>query len=113
MSDASGPVVYCRCEEINEDEVRKAWEAGYRTPEEIKRLLRMGMGPCQGRTCTPLLLGLLARLAACPVAAIAPPLGRPPLKPTPLRMFAALGQAPAPTPDGGGGEGVTRREAHG
>jgi bacterioferritin-associated ferredoxin len=92
MSDpgGKGPVVYCRCEEIDEEEIRNAWDAGYRTPEELKRLLRIGMGPCQGRTCTPLLLGLLARLSGRPVAEVAPPFGRPPLKPTPLRMFADL-----------------------
>lgn len=107
MSDpgARGPVVYCRCEEIDEEEIKRAWDAGYRTPEELKRLLRIGMGPCQGRTCTPLLLGLLARLAGRPVADIAPPIGRPPLKPTPLRMFTELERGDAGYGTGSGTQG--------
>lgn len=104
MSTPEAPVVVCRCEEIEEEDIVTAWKAGYRTPEELKRLLRLGMGPCQGRTCTPVLLGLLARLSGRPVSEIAPPLGRPPLKPMPLRMFCDLERRPAGgTGEGGGG----------
>ncbi len=101
---AAAPTVICRCEELTELDILRAWEAGYRTPEEIKRLLRLGMGPCQGRTCTPLLLSLIGRLASRPVAEIVPPQGRPPLKPTPLEMFARLEEAtvkPTVTTPGG------------
>ncbi|MDP2871057.1 MAG: (2Fe-2S)-binding protein [Bacillota bacterium] len=90
-----GPVVVCRCEEITEDDIVAAYEAGYRTPEEIKRKLRCGMGPCQGRTCMPVVLSILSRLSGRPVGDMAPPTGRPPLKPTPLASFAALKYGPA------------------
>jgi NAD(P)H-nitrite reductase large subunit len=83
-------VIICRCEEIDREAIVEAYEAGYRSVEEIKRKLRCGMGPCQGRTCTSLILGLLAELSGRAVAEIAPPVRRPPLKPVALGLFAAL-----------------------
>ena len=53
--------IVCRCEDITKEEILEAIDGGYQTLEEIKRVLRCGMGPCQGRTCTPLIAGLLAR----------------------------------------------------
>jgi len=85
--------VLCRCEEITEAEIAEAYAAGYRTVDELKRKLRCGMGPCQGRTCMPLILTQLARLSGRPLAEIAPQITRPPLKPTPLGLFRALERA--------------------
>jgi len=93
-------VTICRCEEITEADVLAAYQAGYHTVDEIKRKLRLGMGPCGGRTCMPLLLSLLARLSGRPIADIAPPVVRPPLKPMPLGMFEPL--LPAEGKEGGG-----------
>jgi bacterioferritin-associated ferredoxin len=97
-----GPVVICRCEEITEAEIVAAFEAGYRSPDELKRKLRCGMGPCQGRTCGPLILSLLSQLTGRPVEEIAPLTTRPPLRATPLGMFARLAV------DAGEGEGAAR-----
>ncbi|HPU95761.1 MAG TPA: (2Fe-2S)-binding protein, partial [Bacillota bacterium] len=41
-------VYICRCEEVTLDEVREWISRGYDTPEELKRVTRIGMGPCQG-----------------------------------------------------------------
>ncbi|RLG86368.1 MAG: (2Fe-2S)-binding protein, partial [Thermoprotei archaeon] len=49
------PIIICRCEDITLDDVEKAIENGYTDLESLKRVLRIGMGPCQGRTCIPLL----------------------------------------------------------
>lgn len=87
-----GPVIICRCEDIDEQAIIDAYNAGYRTVEEIKHKLRCGMGPCQGRTCTPLILALLSRLSSKPVAEIALSTQRPPLKPVPLAAFRGLGR---------------------
>lgn len=87
---ASNDIVICRCEEITEAEIAAAYAEGYRTVDELKRKLRCGMGPCQGRTCTQLILAQLARLSGKPIAEIAPPITRPPLKATPLEAFMAL-----------------------
>jgi NAD(P)H-nitrite reductase large subunit len=89
--DGTPPVVtICRCEEVTEAEILAAYEQGYHHVDEIKRKLRIGMGPCGGRTCMPLLLGILSRKSGKPVGEIAPPVARPPLKPMPLAWYAEL-----------------------
>jgi hypothetical protein len=44
-------VILCRCEEVTLDDLRQAHEAGFATPELLKRATRIMMGPCQGRMC--------------------------------------------------------------
>ncbi|GAB6181043.1 (2Fe-2S)-binding protein [Desulfotomaculum defluvii] len=53
--------IICRCEDITIDEVRAYIEKGITDLEQLKRLLRVGMGPCQGRTCTPLIVNEIAK----------------------------------------------------
>jgi bacterioferritin-associated ferredoxin len=49
------PVILCRCEDITQAQVRAMLEQGYTTFEDLKRQLRVGMGPCQGQTCGELI----------------------------------------------------------
>lgn len=42
-------LIVCRCEEITKGEIRRAVHDGFRSLTEIKRVLRNGMGLCQGR----------------------------------------------------------------
>jgi len=51
----------CRCEEITEADIEKAIEQGFTDFEELRRYLRLGMGPCGGRTCRLNALSILAR----------------------------------------------------
>lgn len=44
-------VMLCRCEDVSLEDVHRVLEAGYTTFEDLKRLLRVGMGPCQANTC--------------------------------------------------------------
>jgi bacterioferritin-associated ferredoxin len=80
--------IVCRCEDITKEDILEAIEQGYTTLEEIKRVLRCGMGPCQGRTCTPLILRLLAQKTGKSVAELSIPTTRPPLQPLPIALFA-------------------------
>lgn len=80
--------IVCRCEDITEEDILKAIDTGYDTLEEIKRVLRCGMGPCQGRTCVPLITRLIAQKTGKSVAEINPPTARPPLQPVPISLFA-------------------------
>ena len=48
--------VICRCEEIEIEEIRKWFDAGYTNFEELKRIFRVGMGPCLGRGCRDIIL---------------------------------------------------------
>jgi NAD(P)H-nitrite reductase large subunit len=43
--------IICRCEDITKADIIKILNDGVTDFEEIKRLLRIGMGPCQGNTC--------------------------------------------------------------
>lgn len=66
-------------------EVVRAIRDGYDTLEELKRYLRVGMGPCQGRTCLPLLARILSRETGRPLAEVMGEISvRPPLIPIPL-----------------------------
>ena len=44
-------IIVCRCEDITLQQIHDLLDQGYTTFEEMKRLLRVGMGPCQGNTC--------------------------------------------------------------
>ena len=70
--------IICRCEDITLEEIRKAIADGYTDFEELKRYLRVGMGPCGGRTCIPLVRRELARFHGKPLCEIAVPTERPP-----------------------------------
>ncbi len=81
-------VIVCRCEEVTAGEVRAAIRAGARTIAAIKKRTRAGMGLCGGRTCARLLARLLAEETGLPVAEIAPPPSRPPVRPVPVAALA-------------------------
>ena len=80
--------VICRCEEIEIDEIRKWIAAGYTEFDELKRMLRVGMGPCQGRGCRDIMLRELAKATGRNVADIAPGTIRPPVKPIKISLLA-------------------------
>ncbi len=52
----------CRCEEVTLGEIRELIRKGYQTVDEIKRISRCGMGPCQGRTCQQLIMEEIAKM---------------------------------------------------
>ncbi len=82
--------VVCRCEEVTAGAVRQAVAAGAQGPNQAKAFLRCGMGPCQGRLCGPTVSRLIAEARGVPVAEVGHFRLRPPVKPVPLRSFAAL-----------------------
>jgi NAD(P)H-nitrite reductase large subunit len=49
-------VIVCRCEDLTLSEIVEAIEAGYDSWDKLKRQLRVGMGPCGGKTCRMLVL---------------------------------------------------------
>lgn len=76
--------IVCRCEDISEDEIIRAIDEGYTDFEELRKLLRIGMGPCQGRTCIPLVLRILAKRTGRKVEDLGKPSFRPPVIPLTL-----------------------------
>ena len=87
MSDKE-KIVVCRCEEITLDEIRAWIDKGYRSFDELKRILRVGMGPCQGRGCKDIILRELSRATGKPIEALHPGTVRPPVKPIKLGLCA-------------------------
>ena len=81
-------VCICRCEEITLGEIRQVLEDGYTDFNEIKRKLRVGMGPCQGRTCRPLILKEISRVTGKSMEEIELTSFRPPTKPIKISTIA-------------------------
>lgn len=44
-------IIICRCEDVSLQDIHDLMDEGYTSFEEIKRILRIGMGPCQSNTC--------------------------------------------------------------
>ncbi|WP_029166194.1 (2Fe-2S)-binding protein [Aminiphilus circumscriptus] len=84
-------VIVCRCEEVTMEEIREWIGKGYDTFDELKRVLRVGMGPCQGRGCREIILREIAKITGTPYAEIPPGTIRPPAKPVKLALLAEGG----------------------
>ena len=87
MENQSDNTIICRCEDVTLTEIRQAIADGYCTIDDIKRVTRAGMGPCQGRTCRSLIAIELSRHFKIPMEEIIMPTFRPPLKPVKLGSF--------------------------
>ena len=71
--------IVCRCYDITEEEIIKiVKEKNIRSLEELKRYLNVGMGECQGRTCIPIIISILARITGESPDNLEVPKSRPP-----------------------------------
>ena len=80
--------IVCRCEDISEEDVIQAIDAGYTDIEELRKKLRIGMGPCQGRVCIQLVARILERKTGKKISKIPLPTVRPPIVPVSLGTLA-------------------------
>ena len=80
--------IVCRCEDLTEDDVIKAIKEGYTDIEELRRKLRIGMGPCQGRVCIPIVRKILQKYTGKVAGKIPNPRSRPPTVPVSLGTLA-------------------------
>ncbi|MFZ4380730.1 MAG: FAD-dependent oxidoreductase [Sandarakinorhabdus sp.] len=88
IAEVSDDTMICRCEEVCFGAARASLADGQTQAGSVKRATRIGMGPCQGRYCRPLLEALIS--AQCGTApdefsGFAP---RPPVKPVLIRDLA-------------------------
>jgi NADPH-dependent 2,4-dienoyl-CoA reductase/sulfur reductase-like enzyme len=81
-------VVACRCEEVTVAQIRRAARLGAQGPNQAKAFTRCGMGPCQGRTCGPIVSAVMADTLQKPIAAIGTYRPRAPYKPITLGALA-------------------------
>lgn len=54
-------IIICRFEDITLLDIHRCFEMGFTTVEDIKRLTRVGMGPCQGRDCIHLVIDEISK----------------------------------------------------
>jgi NAD(P)H-nitrite reductase large subunit len=53
--------IVCRCHDVTESDIENAIDSGYDDIETLKRITGITTGHCQGKTCLPIVLGILAR----------------------------------------------------
>ena len=85
----SRKAVVCRCEDITEEDVLKAIDEGYTDIEELRKKLRIGMGPCQGRVCIQLVKKILEKKTGKKIPDELLPTSRPPIIPVSLGTIAS------------------------
>lgn len=83
-------VIACRCEEVTAGEIRRTAALGCEGPNQMKALLRCGMGPCQGRLCGLTVTELIADARGLAPDAVGYFRLRPPVKPVLLAEIAAM-----------------------
>jgi len=88
MATKDSEIMMCRCEDITRERILACISDGYETLDEIKRVTRAGMGPCQGRTCRNLIATELSRAYGVPMEEVLMTTFRPPVKPISLGALA-------------------------
>lgn len=79
--------IVCRCEEITRSEIEKAIEKGFTDFEELRRYLRISMGPCGGRVCRLQTLSIISMKTGIPISELDPGRFRPPSIPIPFKAI--------------------------
>jgi len=88
MANKDAEILVCRCEDVTREAILACINDGYETIDEIKRVTRAGMGPCQGRTCRNLIAFELSRIYGVPMEEVLMTTFRPPVKPISLGALA-------------------------
>jgi pyridine nucleotide-disulfide oxidoreductase/sarcosine oxidase alpha subunit family protein len=91
------PPRYLKCEssQMAARSIDTLLQDGPINQDQIKRLTRAGMGPCQSRRCREQVSLLLAQAAGTSVDRIPLPSFRPPLRPLPLNVLWPADEPPA------------------
>lgn len=80
----------CRCEEITKAEVLEAVRSGAASVNEVKRMLRPGMGLCQGRNCNKTIERLISQELHIPPAEVPQSTKRGPVRPVKMSAYTTL-----------------------
>jgi bacterioferritin-associated ferredoxin len=91
MPERENDIVVCRCEEITLKEIREWIDRGYDSVNELKRVLRTGMGPCQGRGCQDIIMREISKRCGIPLDQVEAGTVRPPVKPVKSGLMATGG----------------------
>ncbi|GAG08189.1 unnamed protein product [marine sediment metagenome] len=80
-------LIICRCEEVTEEEIRKAVREGAVNVDAVKRATRAGMGLCQQHTCYRLVAKIISEMTGKPPSEIVPFTKRSPVRPIPAEVL--------------------------
>lgn len=80
----------CRCEEVTKAEVIAAVRKGAASINEVKRMLRPGMGLCQGRNCAKTIEQIIAGELNISPAQVPQATKRGPVRPVKLTTYTSL-----------------------
>ena len=80
--------IICRCSDVTLKEIRDLINEGYTSLDEIKRIIRAGMGPCQGRTCGQLILREISNITGKDISSLENYTSRPPVKGIKIKEFS-------------------------
>ena len=82
-------LIICRCESVRLGHLRQTVRhSGVTTVNQLKKLTRAGMGPCQGRTCAKSVEQVLENEAKIPIGS-EPYRSRPPVRNISIGSLAA------------------------
>lgn len=87
---ASEDMYVCRCEEITKAEVIEAVRQGATSVNEVKRILRSGLGLCQGRNCGKTIERIIAEELKIPPAQVPQATKRGPVRPIKVSGYTTL-----------------------
>lgn len=91
LAEANEDNMYvCRCEEITKAEVIEAVRNGATSVNEVKRVLRPGMGLCQGRNCHKTIERIIAQELHVPPAQVPQATKRGPVRPVKVTAYTSL-----------------------
>ncbi|ATW27886.1 (2Fe-2S)-binding protein [Candidatus Formimonas warabiya] len=86
-----GKTYLCRCEDITLEEIQQALKDGAESFEDLKRITRCTMGPCQGKTCRNLIMQEIAKAKGIKPGEVDVPTYRAIAKPVKLGKLAGAG----------------------
>jgi bacterioferritin-associated ferredoxin len=81
-------IIICRCEDVTLKQIHDLLDQGYTRFEDLKRVLRVGMGPCQANTCGHLIQREIAKHLQKPVEEVPVHKVRPLVMGVPLKKIA-------------------------
>lgn len=80
--------IICRCSDVSLADIRRLISEGYTSFDEIKRITRIGMGPCQGKTCMQLVQREISLATGIPIKELTNQTTRPPAVGIRLELIA-------------------------
>ncbi|MCX8185005.1 MAG: (2Fe-2S)-binding protein [Sulfolobales archaeon] len=94
MKKLDNVVIICRCNDVTVNDIKKAIEMGIDDFELLRKYLRLGFGPCQGRSCIVLAARIFARASGKKIDEVLSNYRvRPPIVPVSARYFTRGAEA--------------------